>query len=293
MRLGYPCINRSIGCTTNSTFRLANYSEENLILKVTNNLKCLYKVLLFNLDHNLLFFRISSDLIPFASHPICTFNWEKHFEKEFLFLGDFIKKHKMRISMHPDQFVLINSPNLEIVQKSISELEYHVAVLNAMKLDNTAKVQIHVGGVYKNKIEAIDRFISNYQNLSTNVKNRLVIENDDRCYSLADCLYISSIIDIPIIFDIFHHHCLNNKETVKDALLQAAKTWKKKDGNLMIDYSSQKKGARKGSHTEHIDIEDFKNFIKEAKGLNFDIMLEIKDKEKSALKAKEVLNEKK
>lgn len=285
MKIGYPCINRSIGCTANSTFRLKNYSKENIIEKVENNLNCLSKILEYNLKNNLLFFRISSDLVPFASHSICKFDWKDYFKEDFGKIGNFIKKNDMRISMHPDQFVLINALKKDIVERSNKELEYHCNILDAMKLDSTAKVQIHVGGAYGDKKESIIRFIANYQRLPKMIKKRLAIENDERLYSLKDNIIISKTLDIPVIFDIFHHECHNNKERLREAITQAQKTWKNKDGILMVDYSSQKKGARIGSHTEHINTSLFKQFLKETKGLDFDIMLEIKDKEKSALEA--------
>jgi UV DNA damage endonuclease len=158
-----------------------------------------------------------------------------------------------------------------------------------MELDTSAKVQIHVGGVYGDKEASIKRFINNYNKLSIKIKKRLVIENDDRSYSLQDCLKINKLCGIPILFDSFHHECLNNNETMRESLLKAKETWKKKDGLLMVDYSSQKPNARIGSHTENIDIQHFKIFIKNIKNINFDIMLEIKDKEKSAFKALEII----
>jgi UV DNA damage endonuclease len=285
MKIGYPCINRSIGCTTNSTFRLRNYSKENLIEKLESNLNCLGKILEYNLKNNLLFFRISSNLIPFASHPICKFDWIDYFKEDFRKIGNFIKNNNMRISMHPDQFVLINSLKKDVTQRSIRELEYHCNVLDAMKLDDSAKVQIHIGGVYGNKKESIMRFIANYQRLPKMIKNRLAIENDERLYSLKDCLIISEKVDMPVILDTFHHRCHNNRETLREAIVRVQKRWQKKDGIPMVDYSSQKRGARIGSHTEQIDISLFQQFLEEAKGFNFDIMLEIKDKERSALKA--------
>ncbi|HOW36747.1 MAG TPA: UV DNA damage repair endonuclease UvsE [Candidatus Pacearchaeota archaeon] len=294
MKIGYPCINNTLKCTTNSTFRLASYSEENLKLKIENNLKCLKKVLEFNKENNIEFFRISSDLIPFASHEINQFNWQEHFKKELQEIGDFIKENNFRISMHPDQFVLINSPNKEIVKRSIDELNYHCEVLEAMHLDNSAKVQIHVGGIYNNKPEAMQRFIENYNKLPEKIKKRLCIENDDRLFSLKDCLQIHKTTQIPIIFDFFHHECLNNKEPTSEAVKLASQTWKKQDGILMADYSSQEKDERKGKHAETIDLKDFQEKINQAKqnkNLDFDVMLEIKDKEKSAIKViKELIN---
>ena len=289
MKLGYPCINRSIGCTTNLTFRLASYSEENLLEKVEKNLNCLAKILEYNVKNGLLFFRISSDLVPFASHPICRVDWAKHFEKKFKQIGSYIKKYKIRISMHPDQFVLINSPRKIVVQRSIKELEYHCRVLDLMELDATAKVQIHVGGVYGDKEKSIERFINEYKSLPVIIKKRLVIENDHISYSLKDCISINKRIKISVLFDSFHHQCLNHGESIKEAIKMTQATWQKKDGLLMVDYSSQKPKKRKGTHAEHINIKQFEQFIKTTKGLNFDLMLEIKDKERSALKAIKVL----
>ena len=285
MKLGYPCINRSLGCTANSTFRLRNYSRELLIEKVANNLACLQRILEFNAEHGFLFFRISSDIVPFASHPVCTFDWAGHFQKEFSSLGRFIKKHDMRISMHPDQFVLINALDKEILKRSVAELAYHAQVLDAMKLDTTARIQIHVGGVYGDKEAAIERFVREYKKLPKAIKRRLAVENDHKLYSLTDCLIVHKKTGVPIIFDSFHHECLNNGENLRDAIKVASKTWKKRDGVLMMDYSSQKRGVRKGTHAEHISIAKFKRFLEQTSGLDFDLMLEIKDKEKSVLKA--------
>lgn len=228
MKIGYPCINNSVGCTVNSTFKLKNYSEENLINKVANNLSCLRKILEYNVTHNLLFFRISSDLVPFASHPICRFDWAKYFAKDFLEIGSFIKRHQIRISMHPDQFVLINAKDRGIVRRSVKELDYHCKILDFMGLDRSAKVQIHVGGMYQNKEKSIFRFIQNYKKLPIKIRRRLALENDHRSYSLKDCLLINKKINIPIIFDAYHHECLNNGESLHEGLIKAFKTWKKK-----------------------------------------------------------------
>jgi len=289
MKIGYPCINRTLGCKSNSTFRLASYSDSRLIKTVENNLDCLAAILRYNVEKNLFFFRITSDLVPFASHPVCQFDWIDYFELKFKEIGDYIKENDIRISMHPDQFVLINSLKKDVVQRSIDELQYHCSVLDAMDLDESAKIQIHVGGVYGDKLKAIKRFIERYNSLNESIKKRLAIENDERLFDLRDCLEVHQKMKIPVIFDTFHHECLNNGESIKEAILQAQATWKKKDGLLMVDYSSQKAEKRKGTHAITIDLSSFKNFIIETEGLDFDIMLEIKDKEKSAVKALRLL----
>ena len=300
MKIGYPCINNSIPRNAPSTFRLASYSENRLIQTLKTNLMHLDQILRYNVKNNFLFFRISSDLVPFASHPICKLNWYRTFQSEFEEIGNFINKHNIRVSMHPDQFVILNSSNTKIIENSINELKYHCNILDAMCLDETAKVQIHVGGVYKNKQEAIDRFVRIFNGISRfvdgSIKKRLVIENDDRLYSLMDCISINQETGIPIVFDVFHHELLNNDEPVRVALQKAMSTWKmSSNGFPIVDYSSQNKvnreenKGRRGRHTETIDLILFKRFLKETQNLNFDIMLEIKDKEKSALKALELL----
>jgi len=285
MKIGYPCINRTVDCKGNKTFRLKSYSEERLIETVDNNLNCLEEMLNFNKKNDLLFFRITSDLIPFASHPVCKFDWQEYFKERFVEIGKKIKKNKIRISMHPDQFIVLNSVREDVVKRSIAELNYHAEALDLMKLDKTAKIQLHAGGAYGNKKKSLDRFAETYKKLDDKIKNRLVIENDDKIYNFKDCIKLNKKIDVPLLFDVFHHSVLNSGESVIEILELQSKTWKKNDGIPMIDYSSQKPGFRAGSHAESINISDFERFIKTSKNYDFDIMLEIKDKEKSALKA--------
>lgn len=285
MKIGYPCINNSLNCTANGTFRLKNYSKNNLTEKVRQNLRCLQKMLEFNVENNILFLRIGSGLVPFASHEINVFDWLNYFQREFKTVGTYIKKNNIRISMHPDQFIVLNSNNPEIVKKSIKEINYHCRVLDAMKLNQEAKVQIHIGGIYGEKEKSMQRFIENYAKLNSSIKKRLVVENDHVSYSLKDCLFINKKNKIPVVFDVLHHQCLNNGETIYQAIKKAEKTWNKKDGKIMVDYSIQKKGKKKGVHAESINMALFNDFLKQIKGINCDIMLEIKDKEKSALKA--------
>jgi UV DNA damage endonuclease len=286
MRIGYPCINRTIGCTANSTFRLKSYSESRLRQTIKNNLDCLRKILQFNIEHGLLFFRISSDLVPFASHPVNKFNWQKHFKQEFEAIGEFIKKNNIRISMHPDQFSLINSVKEDIFERSEKELKYHAELLDLMKLDASAKIQIHVGGVYGEKKKSMERFVKRYEIIDDAIRQRLVIENDGRLYDLSNCLQISKQIQIPVLLDVFHHKLNNEAQIGEEYSELAAKTWKlNSDGVPMVDYSSPKPNGLPQQHSETIDLQNFSEFLKQTEPFDFDIMLEIKDKEKSAIQA--------
>ncbi|MDD1653098.1 MAG: UV DNA damage repair endonuclease UvsE [Methanomicrobiales archaeon] len=285
VRIGYPCINRSIGCSANRTFRLASYSDERLLSTVRGNLECLERILSFNAAHHLLFFRITSDLVPFASHPVCTAPWQEELRPLFARVGALAGRGGFRISMHPDQFVLINSPDPALVERSVAELSYHAAVLDLMDLDGTAKMQIHVGGVYGDRKTGMDRFTRVHGDLPEPVIRRLVVENDDSRYSLRDCLEIHGETGIPVVYDHFHHRCHGDTGEIHGILGEVAGTWTGKDGIPMADYSSQEPGRRPGTHATALDPDDFRAFLSASSPRDMDVMLEIKDKERSALAA--------
>ncbi len=292
MKIGYPCVNEAMDCSAANTFRLASYAEERLVAAVAANLACLRRMLEWNVAQGLLFFRMGSGIVPFGSHEINTFPWQTHFAAAFREIGDYIKAHYLRVSFHPDQFVVLNSPSPDIVRRSIQELEYQGAMLDLMGLDGTAKLQIHVGGLYGERELAMRRFVAVHATLPAAVRARLVVENDDRLFPLRDCLHLHELTGVPILFDNFHHECLNHGEPMHEALRLAAGTWHPTaDGVPMMDYSSQAPGQRKGKHTDTLVDELFRGFLAELRGLDFDLMLEIKNKEASALRAVAILRE--
>ena len=123
-------------------------------------------------------------------------------------------------------------------------------MLDSLGLDESAKIQIHVGGAYGDKVQALTRFVNSYESLEPKIRRRLVIENDDRLFNLKDCLDIHALTEIPIVFDTFHHRLLNNGEILSEAIHKASCTWDKKhDGILMVDYSEQEGGERLGVHS--------------------------------------------
>lgn len=189
--------------------------------------------------------------------------------------------------MHPDQFTIINSIKDEIFERSKKELQYHAEILDLMKLDTSAKIQIHVGGAYGEKVASMERFMARYSRLPDYVIRRLVIENDDKLYDLNDCLKISEEIQTPIIFDVFHHKLNNSStQTMQEAFSKITKSWnEKRDGIPMVDYSSQEPTGPLRKHSKTINLDDFSLFLKQTEPFDFDVMLEIKDKEKSAIKA--------
>ncbi len=289
MKLGYVSTPQAIGCKANRRFRLASYSEARLVETVASNLACLGDILRFNVAHGLLFFRISSDLVPFASHPVCTFDWCAHFRPTLERLGSFVRAHGIRISMHPGQYTILNSPDAALVGRSLAELDYHCTLLEALGLDASAKIQIHVGGLYGDKLVALNTFCRNYERMAPRLKARLAIENDDGRFSLEDCLAVHAQVGVPVIFDTLHHECLNQGEPLAEALRAASATWGSGDGIPMVDYSSQQPGRRVGTHAETLDVPHFRGFLKAAEGMELDVMFELRDKEASALRAGRLL----
>lgn len=284
-KIGYVAINNSIGCRASRKFRLKSYSHDKLIETVQNNLNCLKKILEFNVRNKIFYFRISSDTIPFASHPVMDFDWQTYFQDDFYIIGELIENNRIRVCMHPDQFILINSPREDVLQRSLAEIQYHTDLLNLLGTDESHKIQLHVGGVYDNKDESMKRFINRYNKLNLSIRKRLVIENDDLSYSTRDCIQISKKTGIPVVFDVFHHQLNNHGEKYEKVLREVANTWQIKDGLPMVDFSSQEPEKKPGRHAETLDPDLFTEFLHKTQGIPFDIMLEIKDKEQSVLKA--------
>jgi UV DNA damage endonuclease len=242
----------------------------------------------FNAEHGIRFFRISSDLIPFASHPEIEPPWRHLYARAIAELGPLIQHEGVRIDMHPGQYTVLNSPDESVVKNAMRDLVYHVGVLDEMGLDQAAKVQIHLGGVYGDHEASLARFIARARILPETIRRRLVIENDERHFALADCLRAADGAHLPVLLDVYHHRLKNDGELLVDALAAAAETWSAADGIPIVDYSSPLPGGRFGQHAETLDADVFRQFLNETRGLDADVMLEIKDKELSALRAVEL-----
>ncbi|MGV3024260.1 UV DNA damage repair endonuclease UvsE [Clostridium thermobutyricum] len=284
MKIGYPCIPLGVSYKTTRKFLLKNYNEELLYSCIDNNLDDLLNILKYNKSNNILMFRISSDIIPFGSHEINLLDWKKEFSNKLLEIGKYAKDNNIRLSMHPGQYTVINSPDLNILKRSIADLKYHCDFLDSLGIDKKNKIILHVGGVYGDKISATERFIQTYKSLDKNILDRLIIENDEKNYSLDDLLNISHRCNVPIVFDNLHHFCYEGSIDIKNALKSAFSTWNYDDGPPKVHYSEQDKNKRLGSHSQSIDINNVKEYIDASDGLDFDVMIEVKDKDFSAFK---------
>ena len=270
--------------------RLKNASESRLREIISFNLNTLDLMLDYLIKNEIRLFRISSDIIPFGSHPANNLNWQEEFKEEFKRLGKKAIKNNIRLSMHPGQYTILSSQNESLTLKSFQDLIYHSKVLDLMNLPPSHKLILHIGGVYNDKQNAMNTFIKNYSLLPKNIKRRLVIENDDRCYTASDVLEISKKIKCPVVFD-YLHYLLNHYEHEQDPvkMLQLCRDgWNEADGTQKIHYSQQAENKKLGSHSDTIDPIQFHEFSK-ILPKDIDVMFEVKDKNLSVLKYKNFL----
>lgn len=286
MSIGYACLTVGVPGTSFRTCRKANATEEKLKELIQFNLESLEKVIDYNIKNNIKLFRISSDIIPFGSSPVNTLAWWELFKTQFEQIGDKMKSSEMRVSMHPGQYTVLNSPDEEVVSRAVEDLNYHTRFLDSLGVGPEHKIVLHIGGVYQEKERAMQRFVESYRMLSEAIKKRLVIENDDRSYTVSEVLAISQTTGAPVIYDNLHN-AINTSDVSKDDaywIELTRKTWKPADGRQKIHYSQQSPDSRIGAHTRTISLDPFMDFYRQVSREDLDIMLEVKDKNLSAVK---------
>jgi len=286
MKIGYACLTAGVPGTEMKGCIAKNANNENLQNIISINLDSLINILKYNVDNNIRLFRISSDLIPFGSSDINKLEWKKIFGQRLTDIGTYIKNNNLRVSMHPGQYTVLNSLNDEVVKKAEDDLKYHCDILDLMQLDNTNKIVLHIGGAYEDKEKALQRFTDNFSKLETRIKNRLIIENDDKIFNIKEVLELANQLGIPAVYDNLHNYANSYKKDISDLewIKECSLTWKKCDGPQKIHYSQQDKCKKTGSHSKSILLNDFLSFYHNLKQYDIDIMLEVKDKNISAVK---------
>ena len=286
MKIGYACLAIAVPGSTIKSCTLKNAKPEHLLSLIEHNLNALELLINYNIENDIKLFRISSDLIPFGSSAAAQLPWQNIFASKLYAIGQKIRTSNMRVSMHPGQYTILNSPDESVCERAMLDLFYHVKVLDALGLEPSHKVILHLGGAYGDKKQATARFLSRFRQLHTNIKNRLVLENDDPLFNIRDVLLTAREAQIPVVFDNLHHTVNPPDERLSERewIEQCAATWHEKDGRQKIHYSEQHPQKKPGSHSDSIRINPFLNFMHQLSGLDIDIMLEVKDKNLSALK---------
>ena len=286
MSIGYACLQVGRPDTTIRSVIQKNATTERVMEVIDYNLQSFENMIDYNIKNKIKLYRISSGLIPFGSSPVNQLDWEQIFRDRFITIGQKIKQSGMRVSFHPGQYTVLNSPDEGVVSRAVDDLVYQEKILTLLGVDYSHKLILHVGGVYGDKVTALERFEENFKTIPQAVKNRLIIENDDRLFNVEDVLGLAHRIGIPVVYDNLHN-AINPADSTKDDgywISETRKTWKPEDGNQKIHYSQQASGKRLGAHTDTIYIEDFLEFYNKLEDKTIDIMLEVKDKNLSALK---------
>lgn len=298
-RVGYACLCTSLPTASPRGTILRNATPERLCALIAGNLDGLAAVLRFNVEHGISLFRISSDVIPFGSHPVNTVPWWDEFAPQLADIGVYIKAHDLRVSLHPGQYTVLSSPKTEVVDAAVRDLLFHARLLDALGVSSHHKIVLHIGGAYGDKNAALWRWMAAVRTLPDYVRARLVVENDERLFGVEDVLTAARGADVPVVFDILHHRVYAgypNEITdppadLPDILRTVFATWNPdRDGIPKMHYSTQDPAKRPGAHAEYVDTAEVAAFLKQTPPeAAFDLMLEAKAKEQALFKLREAL----
>ena len=298
--MGYACINMNLSkskprVTTNRSMIKRTFTEKGLPYAselTLQNCKDLLTILKWNNDNGFDFFRMSSDIIPWASeYNICDLPDYDEIKSVLKECGDFATDNNIRITKHPGPFNVLTSPHPHVVDNCIKDLSIHGEVMDMMGLSRTPynKINIHIGGVYGDKKSAMERFCKNFERLPELVKSRLTVENDDKAtmYSVKDLFYgVYAVIGIPIVFDYHHHRFNDGGLTEEGALKVAISTWG--DIKPVVHYSESRNIEQEDDKIRPQAHSDYVYDYIDTYGNEVDIMVEAKAKELAVLKYKEV-----
>ncbi|MEH7155400.1 UV DNA damage repair endonuclease UvsE [Neobacillus drentensis] len=263
------------------------------LLEVTKqNLNHTLRMLYYNIAHELELYRLSSSIVPLATHPEVMWDFVTPFRTEWQEIGDLVRKNKLRVSFHPNQFTLFTSPQTKITENAVGDMKYHYRMFEAMGLEQEGLINIHIGGAYGDKQKTLPRFHQNLTTLPVEIKRVMTLENDDKTYNAEETLAACEKETIPLVFD-YHHHMANLSDSpLEDLLPRIFGTWKQARYQPKIHISSPKNEKEFRSHADFVDPEfimPFLTLLREL-GMDVDFMIEAKAKDQAALKLIEDLS---
>lgn len=266
--------------------------KEKLHFLTEQNLKNTIRILHYNIAHEIKVYRMSSSLIPLAAHPDVAWDFITPFRPLYKEIGTLVKRHEMRVSFHPGQYTLFTSPQQHVTKNAIVDMTYHYNMLEAMGLHKQCTINIHVGGMYGNKEQALLTFDQNFLKLNEKIRNQTTLENDDKTYTAKETLEICERHGLPFVFD-YHHHIANHEEVQFEQLLpRIFATWERFGKVPKFHLSSPKSEKQMRAHADYVDLEFALPFIKALKqyGKSADIMIEAKKKDLACFKIIEQLS---
>ena len=292
MKIGYSCAPLTMNARTDKRIVSKKFSNEEFIESLRDNLKNLKLILAHNIDNDIRLFRISSDILDNTTLYNSSTDWTSILSDEIAQISNLIKNNDIRVTMYPQKYTLLNSPNIDVVKKAIAFLKQHIKFMKALNLDTSHKIILEIGGVYTNKKAAIERFIEVYNDLSKDIKERLILANDIKNYSFDDVLDICKKVSAPMLFNILYDKVSNSNDlTLLEKLDLAFDTWNGNYGEMIVHYSQQNHSKKKGQESDTISTEKFIAFYKTIENFKADVTLESHDSDISALKCQNVLKE--
>ena len=255
------------------------------------NAENLKKALIFCQQNGIGDFRVNSQILPLKTHPGVGYDMADLPDgdtiiKTFAACGRFAGKHHLRTSFHPDQFIILSSPDPAVVARSVADLRYQAEVARWINAD---VINIHAGGAYGDKPAALERLKKAVSRLPGPVRKRLTLENDDISYSPRDLLPVCADLAVPLVYDVHHHRCLPDDLSIEEATRLAVATW---DREPLFHISSPKNGWHSPDIRKHHDYIDVRDFPECWRSLDLTIEVEAKAKELAVLKLKEALKSK-
>lgn len=286
MRIGYACLCVALEHSQIKTSIRKNATPARLLSLAGENLSAVERMIDYNIANGISFYRISSDLVPFGSSLASSLHWEEEHRAKLSTIAQKIKKSGMRVSMHPGQYTVLNSPDADVVHRAIEDLLYHARILDAMSLDATHKIILHVGGKYGEARAAMARFSDMYRDLPEAITKRLILENDGSIFTISEVLELCNKIGCPAVYDNLHNAINPSDSTKSDAywISLCRETWQPADGTQKTHYSQQHPFKTRGAHSDTIAIDPFFAYCENLPDEKPDIMLEVKDKNRSAVK---------
>lgn len=210
-------------------------------------------------QHGIGAFRINSQILPIKTHPqvgyeIGELPGADRIIERFRGCGAFARQHSLRLSFHPDQFVVLNSPNPQTLAHSLAELNYQAEVAAWVGADT---INLHGGGAYGDKTTALQSLRKNIARLPTSVHSRLTLENDDRVYTPADLLPVCWDLGVPFVYDVHHHRCRSDVLSIETATDLAVATWNREPLFHISSPLEGWQGPRPERHHDYIEPGDF------------------------------------
>ncbi|MFD1780636.1 UV DNA damage repair endonuclease UvsE [Fredinandcohnia salidurans] len=253
---------------------------EKLKFVTAQNLLHTKRILHYNIAHEIEVYRLSSSLVPLATHPEVMWDFITPFKNEWDELGRLIQQFNMRVSFHPNQFTLFTSPREEVTTNAVSDMEFHFKMLKALNALDKGVLNIHIGGAYGDKETSLSRFHQNLKQLPNEIKKQMTLENDDKTYDVEETLITCEKENIPMVLD-YHHYMANMGDVDLPLYLERIfNTWIDRPTVPKVHISSPKSDNAFRSHADFVSLDFIMPFLKMAKELDedFDIMIEAKQK---------------